>query len=138
MRKGGISMVLRENVNKEIKSKIVPELRKLGFKGSFPHFKRIFETGKVDYLSFQFNRYGGSFIIELAVAYPYKGKEGNFYYWDEVTPEVIKKSNYGDTRDRLRIEPRSGKWFEFDELNYRNTVKHALSMIMENINYFDV
>ena len=83
---------LREKVNKEIKTVIVPELRKLNFKGSFPHFKRIFDDGKVDYLSFQFNKYGGSFIIELAVAYPFEGKKGNFYYWDKVTPEVVKKS----------------------------------------------
>lgn len=128
---------LREKVTGEIKSVIVPELRKLNFKGSFPHFKRIFDDGKVDYLSFQFNKYGGSFIIELAVAYPYEGKKGNFYYWDEVTPEVVKKSNYGYTKERLRIEPPKGEWFEFDENNYRQIVGLALRMVMKHIKYFD-
>lgn len=56
-------MELREKVNREIKTVIIPELRNLNFKGSFPHFRRIFDNGKVDYLSFQFNRYGGSFVI---------------------------------------------------------------------------
>lgn len=72
-------MSLREAMIQEIKSLIIPELRILGFKGSYPHYRRIYTTGKVDYLSFQFNKYGGSFIVELAVAYPYMGKEGNFF-----------------------------------------------------------
>lgn len=130
-------MDLREAVNREIKSVIVPELRKFNFKGSFPHFKRIFDDGKVDYLSFQFNRYGGSFVIELAVAYPYKGKEGNFCYWDEVTPELIKKSNYGYTNERLRIEPHKGKWYEFNDQNYQKIVALALQLILKHIDYFD-
>ena len=77
----------RDDVIRSIKSEIIPELRLLGFKGSFPHFRREFNDGRYDYLSFQFNRYGRSFIVEFAVAYPYRGKKGNFYYWDEITPK---------------------------------------------------
>lgn len=130
-------MELKKAVVQEIKAIIVPELRRLGFKGSFPHFRRIYDDGRVDYLSYQFNKYGGSFIVEIAVAYPYKGKNGNFYYWDEVTPEFVKKSDYGYTKERLRIEPRKGKWFEFDEHNYPQTVELALRMIIKNMDYFD-
>lgn len=130
-------MELKKAVVQEIKAIIVPELRRLGFKGSFPHFRRIYDDGRVDYLSYQFNKYGGSFIVEIAVAYPYKGKNGNFYYWDEVTPEFVKKSDYGYTKERLRIESRKGKWFEFDEHNYPQTVELALRMIIKNMDYFD-
>ena len=49
---------LRAKVNEQIKTMIVPELRKKGFKGSFPHFRRIYENGRVDFLSFQFNKWG--------------------------------------------------------------------------------
>lgn len=130
-------MELQKTVCQEIKTIIVPELRRLDFMGSFPHFRRICNNERVDYLSFQFNKHGGSFIIEIATAYPYKGKSGNFYYWDEVTPKVVRKSNYGYTNERLRIEPRKGKWFEFDEYNYHKIVELALQMIMKNIKYFD-
>lgn len=75
--------------------------------------------------------------MEIAVAYPYEGKSGNFYYWDDVTPEIVKKSDYGHTRDRLRIEPAKGKWFEYDEQNYTETVEAAKGMIMKNMDYFD-
>ena len=38
-------MELRKLLNEEIKTIIVPELRKYNFKGSFPHFRRIYENG---------------------------------------------------------------------------------------------
>ena len=128
---------LRKLVNTEIKKIIIPELKKYNFKGSFPHFKRIYDNGKVDYLSFQFNMYGGSFIVELAVAYPYKGKEGNFYYWDEVTPEVVKKSKYTLTKERLRLTPDDDEWFRYNEKNYKEKVNIAFKKIVGNLNYFD-
>lgn len=128
---------LRKEVDHEIKTVIIPELQKLGFDGKYPHYKRINENGKVDYLSFQFNRYGGSFIIEIAVAYPYKGKKGNFYYNGEVTPEIVQSSNYGYTSNRLRIEPHKGEWFVYDKNNYRQVVESALKLIMKNMAYFD-
>ena len=128
---------LRKLVNTEIKKIIIPELKKYNFKGSFPHFKRIYDNGKVDYLSFQFNVHGGSFIVELAVAYPYKGKEGNFYYWDEVTPEVVKKSKYTFTKERLRLTPDDDEWFRYNEKNYKETVNIAFKKIVGNLNYFD-
>ena len=128
---------LRKLVNTEIKKIIIPELKKYNFKGSFPHFKRIYDNGKVDYLSFQFNVHGGSFIVELAVAYPYKGKEGNFYYWDEVTPEVVKKSKYTFTKERLRLTPDDDEWFRYNEKNYKETVTIAFKKIVGNLNYFD-
>jgi hypothetical protein len=128
---------LKKAVVQDIKTVIVPELRRRDFKGSFPHFRRIYDDGKVDYLSFQFNKYCGSFIVEIAVAYPYLGKSGNFYYWDKITPEFIKKSDYGYTNERLRIEPGNGEWFEFNEYNYHQTVELVLQMIINNMDYFD-
>ena len=91
----------------------------------------------MDYLSFQFNKWGGSFIAEMAVAYPYRGGEGNFYYWNEITPEFLKKSHYAYTSKRLRIEPSEDEWFEFNDQNYEETVEHARRRIAENYSYFD-
>lgn len=132
-----IIIELRKLVNEEIKTVIVPELRKNSFKGSFPHFRRIYPNGKVDYLSFQFNKYGGSYIVEIAVAYPYKGKDGNFYYWNEVTPEFIKKSNYTYTKDRYRITPVDDEWFRYYKDNYKRVVNDTLKRIIDTMSYFD-
>ena len=128
---------LRKVVGHEIKAVIIPKLRKLGFDGKYPHYKRISDNGKVDYLLFQFNKYGGSFIVEIAVAYPYKGRKGNFYYYGEVTPAIVQSSNYGNTSKRLRIEPHKGEWFIYDKNNYSQVVKSAKNLIMKNMSYFD-
>jgi len=49
----------------------------------------------------------------------------------------VKKTNCGNTRERLQIEPEIAEWFVFDESNVRDTVKGAFGMIMKNIHYFD-
>ena len=66
-----------------------------------------------------------------------KGKEGNFYYWDEVTPEVVKKSKYTLTKERLRLTPDDDEWFRYNEKNYKETVNIAFKKIVGNLNYFD-
>ena len=43
-----------------IRERVVPELRRVGFKGSFPHFHREAKGGR-DLLMFQFNKHGGGF-----------------------------------------------------------------------------
>jgi hypothetical protein len=59
----------RDNMIIELKSMVVPELRNKRFKGSFPHFRRISED-KIDLITFQFDRYGGGFVVEVGVCPP--------------------------------------------------------------------
>ncbi|MFF2886098.1 DUF4304 domain-containing protein [Paenibacillus sp. NPDC057967] len=59
-----------------LKSIVIPSLRERGFKGTFPHFRRVNEK-KIDLLTFQFDKYGGGFIIEIAVCSP----AGHTHHW---------------------------------------------------------
>lgn len=52
-------------MKRALRDKVIPILRRRGFAGSFPHFRRISAT-KTDLLTFQFQRGGGGFLIELA------------------------------------------------------------------------
>ncbi len=54
-----------DKMHKALKQIVVPYLRQQGFKGTFPHFRRLTET-KIDLLSFQFRIQGGGFFIDLA------------------------------------------------------------------------
>jgi hypothetical protein len=47
-----------------LKAEVVPQLRKNGFSGSFPHFRRIGPT-KTDCVTFQFDKWGGGFVVEI-------------------------------------------------------------------------
>lgn len=44
---------------------VVPVLRDLGFTGSFPHFRRNIDD-RLNFITFQFDRSGGGFVIEIA------------------------------------------------------------------------
>jgi len=61
----------RDQMISSLNKLLVTELRKLNFKGSFPHFRRI-ENDITNLITFQFDIDGDGFVIELA---NYKGKE---------------------------------------------------------------
>jgi len=48
-----------------IKQITIPFLRELGFKGSYPHFRRE-KDGKLNLLAFQFSLYSPSFVVEIS------------------------------------------------------------------------
>ena len=71
----------REKIDAALKEHVVPVLRSMGFKGSFPHFRR--NTGQqIDLLTFQFDKHGGGFVVEVAVS----PTEGVTLHWGEQIP----------------------------------------------------
>lgn len=51
----------------ELRSRVVPKLRELGFKGTFPHFRRL-RANRLDLLTFQFSVYGPTVYVEIGTA----------------------------------------------------------------------
>ena len=102
---------------KSLKEIAVPELRKRNFKGSFPHFRKT-EKGKTNLLTFQFDRKGGGFIIELANWHKSEFKT----HWGKVIP--LNKLIAHDLNERQRIYPNTitekygtDSWFRYDKKN---------------------
>ena len=57
--------VKRDKMITALREHVVPVLRERGFKGSFPHFRRL--SGRfIHILSFQFSSWGGGFVVEAA------------------------------------------------------------------------
>lgn len=94
-----------------LKKIVVPYLREQGFKGSFPHFRRQNEDN-MDLITFQFNRYGGSFIVELAVC----AKDGITMSWGEKI--LPNKVTVHDVNERYRLganeKKSSDHWFSYE------------------------
>ena len=106
----------RKLMERALRESVVIQLRKRGFKGSFPHFRRP-SNHRVDYLSVQFNSAGGSFVIELAAAGPDGKPNGYGRYLS------IQKLNVTYFANRLRLgsNPSNGvvdHWFEFGPKSY--------------------
>jgi hypothetical protein len=105
----------RDEMIKSLKEIFIPELRNRNFKGSFPHFRKT-ESGKTNLLTFQFDRNGGGFIIELA-----NWSESEFKtHWGKII--TLNKLTTHDLNERQRIYPNSiteqsgtDSWFRYEK-----------------------
>lgn len=126
----------KDKMIKALKEIVIPELRDRNFKGSFPHFRKT-ENGKTNLLTFQFDRNGGGFIIELV-----NWNEPEFKtHWGKVIP--VNKLTALDLTERQRIYPNSlteqsgtDSWFRYDRKKllsfgnkYDNLAKKAVDRI---------
>ena len=50
-----------------LKAELLPELRRRGFSGALPHFRRMTDS-TISLLTVQFNKYGSSFAVEIGRA----------------------------------------------------------------------
>ncbi|MEC4168752.1 MULTISPECIES: DUF4304 domain-containing protein [unclassified Pseudomonas] len=108
----------REKIDAALKEHVVPVLRSMGFKGSFPHFRR--NTGQqIDLLTFQFDKHGGGFVIEVAVS----PTEGVTLHWGEQIPaaKVVATHLHPNKRIRLGAAMEGDHWFRYDNKGTRTT-----------------
>jgi hypothetical protein len=123
-------MNLRDDMMAALKKVVLPALRQRGYKGSFPHLRRIRED--VDLLTFQFDQNGGGFVIEAA-----KGKkEGFTTYWGKFIPadKLCASDLHPDQRKRIQpgADGSTDSWFRYDGGEECETVAHAaLSLILK-------
>jgi hypothetical protein len=109
-----------ERMVKALKEIVVTRLREQGFKGSFPHFRRP-STKKIDLLTFQFDKWGGGFVIEISKCPP----EGiPIYFGKDIPPNKQIPPNkvtvwYTHPAERFRLQPGHGSspadWFRYDK-----------------------
>lgn len=102
-------MAVRTEMAAALKAVTIPRLRAAGFTGSFPHFRRVAESG-ADLISFQFDRHGGSFVVEIAKCHPN----------GIVTPArgliAVSRATAQDRHpnNRRRILRGGSDWFDFE------------------------
>ena len=100
----------REKMIATLKEQVVPVLKVRGFRGLFPHFRRITDTG-IHLLTFQFDKWGGGFVVEVASCSP----EGVTMHWgDQIPPAKVTAQPV--TR-RLRLGSsgeQTDHWFRYD------------------------
>ena len=115
---------------------VVPELRKRGFTGRFPHFRRIVGS-RVDLLSFQFGRKRliDNFVIEISQC-PAAGFSMN---WGEFIAASKATSHHMSGRYRWRLLPvkaspalqTNEEWFNFEQGDYQAVANSVLPFLEE-------
>jgi uncharacterized protein DUF4304 len=133
----------RKRMEIALRQIVVPDLRRRGFKGRFPHFRRLLPD-RIDYLMFQFYSSGGSFVIEIGRTGPKGFKDGT---WQGLAPEKITVAHIGP-KSRTRIKAGRGRqvddsWFEFGprsyeeqdaakEHDYYKTIAERIPILLDN------
>ncbi len=123
----------RNKMIKSLKEIVIPEIRNRGFKGSFPHFRKT-EGGKTNLLTFQFDRNGGGFIIELA-----NWSKSEFKtHWGKIIP--LKELTAHDLNERQRIYPnllteRNGtdSWFRYGKPKSKKNYDKLAQKVVERM-----
>lgn len=133
----------RDKMNKKLYEIVVPVLRHLNFKGSFPHFRRQ-TVDRINLLTFQFDKNGGGFVIEIANCKP----EGFTTSWGiEIQPNKVTAH---DMNKRKRIQANMNTensstedWFRYDKKHllgfsdiHKKVCKYVLSKLDIAENYW--
>ena len=114
----------RDAMVAELKRVAGPVLRSLGFKGSFPHFRRATDT-QIDLLSFQFSTSGGEFVVEIG-SFPPTGYE----LYGKLVPAAEVKMRHLFRRLRLGAKDEdSDYWFNCDSGDYASVAASVVPYI---------
>ena len=120
----------RREMDDALNTRFVPALRRIGFKGSLPHFRRPGD-GKVDLLTVQFDRHGGGFVVEISRC----GIDGITTHWGKSIPATKVTAHDLLPRQRHRLgQPAPGLdgcWFTFDDGTPPMTVAESLCTYLD-------
>jgi hypothetical protein len=104
---------LRHQMDAALGRVVVPRLREHAFTGSLPHFRRR-TAGGIDLLSFQFDKWGGGFVIEISRC----PADGFVTHWGKEIPpnKVTAQDPHPDQRHRLKANEGSAtdSWFRYE------------------------
>jgi uncharacterized protein DUF4304 len=118
----------RADMERELKTSVVPWLRGKGFTGSFPHLRRAGKS-TIDLLTFQFDRHGGAYVIEIAQC----PCEGIITHWGTIISARDARAwdVHPSRRKRICAESTSGTegWFRFD----RQPPKQLVALTLEKL-----
>jgi len=121
---------LRKAMGTALKDAVLPVLRARGFKGSLPHLRRPTPEA-IELLTFQFDKWGGGFIVEIARC----AVSGFTTHWGEHIPPGKVSAWDMHPRQRHRIQAKEGSgtavWFRFDQGQVALAAQEFLSAMPE-------
>ena len=104
-------------MRKAIDKYVIPHLTENGFVGEHPHYKKIYDD-RIELLTFQNNRHGNSFTVEISTVFLDKKRDSNFYTWDFETAE---EATVWSTNIRYRLKGMYDGWFYYTDV-YRQKI----------------
>ena len=110
-------MTNREIMRSQLMKTVIAPLREKGFSGAYPHFRRFCE-GYVELITFQTNKWGGSFTVELSAVFP-GGKNKNYTVREGLSDKTL---TVWDTNNRYRVKGMFNGWFYYRDVYAKNNL----------------
>ena len=110
-------MANREIMLSALKKHTFPLLKELGFTGKYPNFRRKLDNC-IELISFQTNKWGGSFTIEVSAIFP-NGNNKNYELYEGVTEETF---GVEATNHRYRLPGMFDGWFYYRDIYRKRTL----------------
>lgn len=98
-------------MKKQLNSNVIHPLLSQGFIGKYPHFRRKKENC-IELITFQSNKHGGSFTVEVSCVFPERSNK-NFEWYDDL---IIDNLTVWDTNERYRLKGMYNGWFYYQDL----------------------
>ena len=110
-------MTNRQIMLNALKKHTFPILLELGFTGKYPNFRRNLDNC-IELISFQTNKWGGSFTIEVSAIFP-NDKNKNYELYEGVTEATfgVEATNY-----RYRLPGMFDGWFYYRDVYCKRTL----------------
>lgn len=122
----------RDKMVAALKEHVVSVLKRRGFKGSFPHFRRPTDTA-IHLLTFQFDKWGGGFVVEIASC----SVDGVTMHWGERVPPAKVTAQHVNLRLRLgATNEQSDHWFRYDRqpvLSFSDPYERAAREVLPHL-----
>jgi hypothetical protein len=115
--KRGGRMSNHELMRSALKEYTFPLLKERGFAGKYPNFRRKLDD-RIELISFQTNKWGGSFTIEVSVVFP-GSADPNYTLYEGVAEETF---GVEATNKRYRLPGMYDGWFYYRDLYRKRTL----------------
>lgn len=111
-------MAQAQKMRAALKKLVIPNLLEKGFEGKYPHYKKIYDD-RIELLSFDTNKYGNSFTVEVSTVFLPSSKRNNNFC--DSKNKDYDNATVWDTNYRYRLKGMFDGWFYYTDV-YQSTI----------------